>query len=591
LITDLSVVAASGGVVGHDYSLHFPNLLTGYYWFRRNGLFAIPWFSPSQCAGFPFFPDPNVLYFSVPQFLVFLVSPMTSVQITSGLFALIALFGTYWLMRRAFLASRSAACLCAGLFLFNGFYISRILVGHLTFHPFALAPILLVAILPAGARSYGSPGFVALRICIAAACLAYMLQSGMVHGIPPVLIAAVVLILVHGLLFGQQWQSWLLLAAGGGVALLLCAGKLVSELALLSNFPRDSYPLPGIPSLFNTVRMVVEIVFFSVPANAPDAIVNSPWLLERHEWDYGISAAPLVLMAVALTQSALRTFRGKATRPKADHVPAIAEIAALLAIPVFLNWFQPDWNAFLKSLPYFGNSSNLVRFFSTYILVAVVLGGLALDGIRLSPSLAPPGRVMLAAAALGLMLYQQLAVNRSMDVGDGYGILPIESAYLRAHTTGEIPDITTVATPADAQAAGNDAMVDGRSQGICYQPLFGYRLEKFPIGPLQIGPMIRPIGDVLNTKNPACYLYPAENACKSGDHFTTAQVKEAELFLSYRPFAFEMPLRQKIADWLSLIALFGVLATSIGVATVQIVARAVTGLAAATALPSGSPMP
>src|SRR5258708_1996195 len=70
------------GALGHDYSLHFPNLLTGYYWYLQNGLWATPWFSPSQCGGFPFLPDPNVVYVTITQLLVIAVSPMRAIQLT-----------------------------------------------------------------------------------------------------------------------------------------------------------------------------------------------------------------------------------------------------------------------------------------------------------------------------------------------------------------------------------------------------------------------------------------------------------------------------------------------------------------------------
>jgi hypothetical protein len=565
LFNALRFLPTANNLIGPDYSLHFPNLLTGYYWFLRNGLTTIPWFSPSQCGGFPFYPDPQVAYFSVPQLLVFLVSPITAVQITIALFSLIGLVGTYWLMRHVFLASRPAASLAACLFLFNGFYLSRMLVGHFTFHPFTLAPFLVAALLPAGPRPYGSSGSVAIRISIAAACLAYMLQAGMVHGIPPMLIAAAVLILVHGLLFGERWAPWLLLAGAGFVALLLCAGKLVSEAALLSNFPRDFYSLPGIPGLVSTLSMAVQTLFFSVPADAPGVIANSQWPIERHEWDYGVSAVPLLLMAVVLAQAALRASPGKIALLTSGRILAVVGIVLLLIIPILLNWFQPEWNAFLKRLPYFRNSSNLLRFFSAYILIAVVVAGLALDHIRLSASLTALGRPAIAVVMLGLMLFQQLFPNRGFEPREFYAIAPVEAAYARAQAKGEIPDIQTIGVPTDAPEHGpNDAMIAGRSQVACYQPLFGYRREKFPIGPLQSGLMLRPMGGVLNVKNPVCYLYPVWSDCKPGDHFTTAQLDAAKAFLSYRPFGFELPLRQKLADWLSLATLLGLVATCVG---------------------------
>jgi hypothetical protein len=101
--------------------------------------------------------------------------------------------------------------------------------------------------------------------------------------------------------------------------------------------------------------------------------------------------------------------------------------------------------------------------------------------------------------------------------------------------------------------APNDAMIEGISQRACYQPLFGYRLERFPAEPLQAGPVISLVGDrFINMKNPACYLFAAENGCKPGDHFRIDRAKDAIELLSYRPFAFEQPYWQIVATWLSL---------------------------------------
>lgn len=582
----LKFLPLNGNLVGPDYSLFFPNLLTGYYWYLRNGLFEIPWFSPSQCAGFPFFSDPNVPFYSVPQFMAFLVSPMTAVQGTFILFSLIGFAGTYWLTRRAFLVSQSAAFLAGVLFLFNGFFISRMLVGHLTFHPMALTPVLLAVILPVGSDPYGSLRSVAVRVSIAAACLAYMFQAGMIHGIPPVLITVAALILIHGLLFGQRLTPWLTLAGAGVGALLLSAGKLVSEFALLSNLPRDFYPLPGIPGLFATFKMAIQTVFFSVPGDAPEIIANSTWLVDRHEFDSGVSVVPLLLIGAVVVQAVLfKTLRKQITGLHRGTVVALVATALLLIVPVLLNWYEPAWNAFLKSLPYFGSSSNLVRFFSAYMLVAVVLAALALDHIRLPSSFQRYGRPALAAAGVGVLLIQQLAINRSFEPQFGYSIGRIEAAYARS----QVSDIQSTGTPADVPGGGrNDAMVAGRSQAFCYQPLLGYQLEKFKRAPLQPGPMMTPIGDLLNVKNPACYIYPKENNCQPGDHFKVTQFDAAKAFLAYRPFPFELPASQKVADWLSLLSFIGLIVVWAGAAASWLLARRRSQPAAARAATSTS---
>ena len=57
----------------------------------------------------------------------------------------------------------------------------------------------------------------------------------------------------------------------------------------------------------------------------------------------------------------------------------------------------------------------------------------------------------------------------------------------------------------------------------------------------------------LNLKNPACYVFPAANACKPGDQFDAADTERAGAFVDYRPFAFNKPLYATLADWLSLL--------------------------------------
>jgi hypothetical protein len=552
--------------------LHFPNLLTGYFWFLHNGFSAIPWFSPSQCGGFAYFPDPNVAYFSVPQFLVFVVSPMRAIQLTFLLFSLIGLAGSYWLMRHAFRSSRAAAVLVAGIFLFNGFFTYRMLIGHLTFHAFTLIPLLAVSVLTDPDRRSPLLEFLG-RACVAGACLAYMFQSGMVHGIPPALLAVAGILTIHALCFGWRWQPWLLLAVAGTFSLALCAGKLVAELALLSNFPRDSYPLPGIAGLFSTLWVAAQTLFFSPPENPTDVTTNTMWALGRHEWEYGVSAAPLIFVAAAAAVATAGVVRRrKLALFRVDRALAVITIAFLLSIPIALNWYQSDWNGFLKAAPYFGNSSNLLRFFSAYIPVVAVFAGLALDWLPLPTFAEGSGRLLLAVTGLGIVLLQNLATDRAYYADQGYQIAPIEASYAQAQVTRSVPAIEAVGGRGDA-SRGNDAMTNGRSQLFCYQPLFGYRLERFPAAPLRPGPVIAAVGNVINVKNPACYVFPMENGCKPGDHFTIEQVEEAVSFLTYRPVAFEQSYWQQLATWLSLISMIAMAAALLAVALGSLFAR------------------
>lgn len=549
LIMFMPLLPTAAGTLGHDYGFNFPALLAGYYWILQNGISQLPWFSPAQCGGFPFFADPSIAYISLPQVLVVVMSPMRAVQVTFVVFALLGLCGAYALMRRGFQSSRAAAVLAAALFVFNGFYVYRVLIGHLPFHGFALAPLMILLLLPRGGDStlsrLGSVGAAAL-------CLSYMFQVGMIHVIPPLLLATAIILLVHAFCFGWRWEPWLRLVAAGVVSLLLCAGKLVAELALLANFPRDLYPLPGIPGIGQLLSLVAQSLFVSAPADATAHLANAQWPQERNEWEYGVSIVPALLLAAAVVTSICR----RRDRPPATpaQLLILVAIVALLVCPLLLNWYQPGWNRVLKSLPYFSSVSSLLRFLCAYIPVVIVLACLALDRLPWPADRAARMRTSVAVFCLGVIAAQNALTNRDYYAGQPYRTAPVEEAYARARASGVVTPIEAIVDTGGMTVMANDAMIAGGSQLDCYQPLMGYRREKFPVAPLRLGRVDERIGTVLNLKNPACYLFPAENHCRPGDHFTLEQAAAADAFRRYQPFAFVQPQRQRVATAISGVA-------------------------------------
>ena len=45
------ILVSPDGSMGHDYGLFLPTLLSGYFWYRANGLTEVPWFTSAQCGG------------------------------------------------------------------------------------------------------------------------------------------------------------------------------------------------------------------------------------------------------------------------------------------------------------------------------------------------------------------------------------------------------------------------------------------------------------------------------------------------------------------------------------------------------------
>jgi hypothetical protein len=247
-------------------------------------------------------------------------------------------------------------------------------------------------------------------------------------------------------------------------------------------------------------------------------------------------------------------------KPTIGGLLGLIAILILLALPLALNVYEPGWNGFLKGLPYFGSSSSLLRFFCAYIPALIVIAAIALDRTNLPGPLARHGAVLLAAAAVAVLLWQNVTTDRSYYATNGYYIQPIEAEYARVSIEKTVPSIEAIGGPGDQRAGRNDGLTRGVSQIACYQPLLGYRLEKFPREPLRPGPVITPIGNAINLKNPACYLYPQQNGCKPGDHFTIDSIDDAVAFMTYRPFPFERPDWQDAASGISLAALAATLA-------------------------------
>ena len=550
----------SHGAVGNDYSLGFSQLLDGVYWVQNNGLSAIEWFSPSWCGGAPSFPEPVNGFFSLPQWLMFVMNPLAAVWLTIFLFALAGLTGMYGLLRYVFRTSQAAAWLASAVFLFNGFYLSRMWVGHLGFHSFMLVPLSAALLLvPAGAGA----NFIR-RHCyavLAGLIFAYMLMSAMTSEILPVGLALCMIASLYSLV--RKDPSPFLPRAVGAVLIGVGIGaaKLAAAAAFLAQFPRDKYPLGGADSVLHSASLALQAIFF-LP---PEELLHRVWLhpvfdLERHELEYGVTVIPPILLAAAAVLYFRRTpLRG--IRMGWRRALILAALVCLCALPVLLNFYSPGWNQFLKHVPLFSSFSSNVRFYSSYIPLAALAAALSLDAI--SPRVVV--RNSLAALGIALVLLWNFSLDRSFYDNQQYDPRPIMAAYAQAVDHGPVP-IQFVGAFVDARGAPalalnrNDLIVVGGSQLVCYYPEFGYRLEYFPRKSLHGGSIFEEHDGVLNLKNPACYVYPQENGCAPGDHFRLDQREAAERFAHREPFAFAISARQKAADVLSVATILGVVA-------------------------------
>jgi len=556
--------------IGIDYSYFLPNLLNGYYWYQANGVFEIPWFTPAFCGGVPFLPNPQSTYYSFPQFLTLFIDPLRSVYATFIIFASLGFVGFYLLLRNKFNTTSLVASFGAILFLFNGFYTHRLIIGHLTYHSFMLIPLIAYCLLRSQSNMEKSTRLENLFfILLAGVLISYMLHSGAANFIVPALLSVVGICLFFEIQIEVRSKIWMNLMVAGLIAVCLSATKLTSAIYFISSFPRDQYLLPGIDGFWKSSLFLIQVLSFSeFSKSATEYLVNFPLLFQRHEFEFSITFVPFFVLFIYIIQIIKDRFLLH-TWPSPNwnrHQKfKLIILGCILLLPVILNTYTPAWNTFLKDLPYIKNSSSLIRWIAIDIPLIILISSVALDSIKHQ-------YIRYTTFILGMVIIIVLNTinDRTYYHEQSYNYSAINKAYFNARQSGRIPSIKYIGAFVDENnqyeisiIGGNDLMVHGISQLACYEAIFGYRLEKFPIGRIHTGDVMSEKDGFLNIRDPSCYVFGEENYCNPGDHFLVEDKEKVEAFVRYKPFVFSIPFWQITANWINVFALLYVLLISI----------------------------
>jgi hypothetical protein len=557
-------VPNAAGHLGPDYAIWLPYLLAGVFWHVNSPWWAIAWFNPALCGGVPLGADPQGSYISLAQFLAFAVGPLRAIQVNFLAFAAVGFLGTYWLARARFALSLPASVLAGLLFMLNGFYGARFAVGHLSFAPFMLLPAMAACVAGSGPGITGRIG----SCCGFGLLLAVAVQGGMAVLVMPLYLSLLVVLVLLALARGGGLITSLSRLIGGSViGLGLCAGKLAAALGLMAHIPRDNYPLPGFDNLAVALWMACRSLFLWPSDSMARAIEHSMLRLELHEFSYGVGVAPVLLVLAC----AWFVWRPELRVVLRRHALLLELLTLLLLVPLVLNTYTPTVAEFLKHIPVLRSSSSLLRWFAAYMLPAVLAGALALD--RLGRSV-PVGRWAMSCGCVALTVLGLSLTDRGFYGPGGIGVYDpsrIARSFSAVMATGRVPRVTAITLltkpdgSADMSLARQDSLIWGGSQLLCYDALFGYRLENLPRGVLHVGSVFditdaNSGGSRLNVKDPACYVFPKANQCRPGDEFLASQRDAAADFIAYKPFGWARPWWAVAADWTSLVSLGGVLA-------------------------------
>jgi hypothetical protein len=445
-------------------------------------------------------------------------------------------------MRRRFGVSVPAATLSGLIFLFNGFLLYRMVIGHVTYSVVGLVPFLCHLLLTPVGPARMQPNYLASAvgpIAASAAILAYFIYAGAPNLLVPLAITCTMVWALHGLLRDPAPGFWVI---GAGASVLGAAGaaaKLVPAFVYMHYFPRPGDIRLLFPDAMHAVYNLFMGLFF-------------PFLIQehfsKHEYEFGLGIAPLVVIPLGITTALLRGALGDRSHWGARRVALLAELALLAFVPLRISYGDPEFAAWLKGLPYIGENSALIRWYYTYLLPVTIATGVCLDFVFADAR----NRSKAALAGIVVTVLPALLLNRTHYDNQPYDPVRIVNADRALRYHAQVPAITAIET-LDQR---NDGLASGTSPYPCTEPLFGFHLERFPKG-LQTGALFSSAANGAHLRNPACYIYGKENGCTPGDFFTVAQRREEEAFAAYKSFDFVLPQWQQVANWVS--ALSGII--------------------------------
>jgi hypothetical protein len=542
----------SNGLLGHDYAWFFPTLLVGHFWHRQNGWLTPPHFTPAFCGGVPFLANPQSVFFSLPQLLLTMLEPTPAMFATLVVSATVGATGCYRLLRRHFKTSVSAATLAATLFLLNGFLFYRLVIGHLTYHAFAVVPLLACVVASAQEASSGHRRrpFVpsCAQVVCGGLCIAYLTYGGAVNFQIPALLTVACTLLMLQIARGFTVRPWLVLAGSGLWGALISAMKLVPAALFAGQFPRPYLPdyMFAVPEQMLTM---MGLGLFA-PAALPNAIrFPSGAALRRHEFELGLSIVPLVLIALAVHRRGLTHFT---TRRRLQW----AALTGLLLIPIVLTFGPRHWGVLLLHVPVLNGNTTFVRWWALYLLPLVVAAARCFD--VMAPTVRHRCAMLLLCVAV--VVAQEAAHNSEYYTAqtsreNAYDPGPITSAFRQVERGIALPAITRIATGNGSGLRSNDMFIAGASSWPCYEPLFGYRSELLPPPGLVIGPVTLNTADGrLNLVDPANYLHGSTLPANTW-RFEKSRESEARLFIEYRPYSSTLPWWHQAATMITVAAL------------------------------------
>jgi hypothetical protein len=550
-------------IVGWDHKYFLTRLIDTHLYYRINGL-GIQWYTPSFGGGLPAYPHPGNAQFSLPQILTLFTNPWTAILLSYFVYVLVGYFAAYIFFRHTLKLHWTASTLGAALFSASGFYLEHLSNGHLNFQAFPLLPVFLAVFLHPRLPVLAASAILGLTAAI-------VIYSASLYPATFIVLSLFICLPLAYLIqpAAFQWQRITrIFLLGGLLALALNLSKLYAVASFMRFFPRDMPDSFDLPLRLAPLGLLMQFVgvmglapLFSVAGMKMPLIRN---LLQVYTgsslglWELDLSLSPVLWFLLA--GGALALFKAFATQRLAV-LPRrksfwLAFGLFLFAVEIALEFtfarglFYPS----LRQLPFLRSLHVNPRFGSAFIFPLSILGATIFSRWvanwqekRLLTVFLPLNLLVL----LSLGAYQLIPVdrlqNRNFDIT---GLLTVYQKIEKGETF-----------PIESIADINDQRVfdDQASNLRPYEVLFGYNLAAFR-PQVEIGP-VRALRDgAFNMTDPTSLVYPEVNHSSLFSRIPENERAQLEDFIAHRQPDWQLPVGQKVANAISLAALF----TSLG---------------------------
>jgi hypothetical protein len=556
-----NLIIFDNSMVAEDFYFSLPNLIFGKIWYFKNGLFNPPHFIASQGGGIPFYADPQSSYYSVFQIFFILFKVSSSLKIIFFLFSLIGFFGTYFLLTKSFKLERYASLLCATLFIFNGFFVNRFLVGHLYLTYYIFLPFYCFLLF----STVLSKNLYLQKINLIFSSIIF--SSFFFAGASTVIIQSAYSIGIVVLIFYIKYKNYNIFKNflySIILSLLISLSNISYKIHFYLQFTREL----GGTTLNNFGSFLYT--FFSSLFFVPDPffyrenqISNIKTYLSIAELEFGLSVISLILLIIFFIK--INKFYQK------KNIILYFFLFLILVMPSFYIFNFSLITNILEKIPIVGAIWERNRWLLIYIYPIIIINAFVVHKFFSSKN------TLIIIIFMFIPILQTLTYHKIRNIfypdksfknKAVYSIVNLEN-FSNSITFKNVDKLHVkyIDYIEDQNRLDkNEGFISNTSKLFSYSPIFGYHMEKLPIeNIIKIRSNYLSEIKIQNGKydmfNPACFIFPKENNCFPGEKLNTNQRDNFEKLINYQPVNFNISRVQKISNNINLFSIIVLIIT------------------------------